>query len=113
MKLSTITNETRESEVIYGKEKFKFRYLPGKVTEDYVTGLNPDDSDEIISVSEALAPVLDWIDVQDEDGKDLAPTLEVLQQLPMPLLSAILADITGAVFASKQAAGNRASRRAR
>lgn len=75
------------------------RAAVGKITVDdaeafYLAMSQPGEAGS--ALAGMLADTLTWWDVQDDDGADVAPTVEVLRALPSVVLGAILTAVMGA-----------------
>lgn len=104
MKLSEFKNSRPAAAKLIDGVELNFRYLPRFMTSENIEAYNDFLMEQGDRTEEAqfdaaykyLAAALEWVDIQDEKGKDLVPSFENLKNIirfDMPTIMAIHAGI--------------------
>jgi hypothetical protein len=91
IKLTAITEKTRQSSIQWDDEEVAFSYFPNYLTPELEERMESEDSD---FVAEMVSPCLEWWDVLDADGKRLPTDPPTLKQVPSAFILAIWKKIT-------------------
>lgn len=100
--LSQIMDETADGVATVGDLEIGFTYRPNAVTVDMAMKL----AEEKIDVIDLLSEVLVSWDVVQTEGEDFPPTAENMRLVPVPLITAISSQVSGADAQSGEATGS-------
>lgn len=77
---------TRTITVDWDGDRVDVRYRPNAVTPDLLEEVDAQSDDNLDSLRVLITAVVDWWDVQYDDGSTLPVTMETVGQVPMPFL---------------------------